>query len=85
MSPAQLERHNKLVHNGEYTENYLPHCSEIISSEYREEENHYYVITPYQDDKSLRSEMARNTFTELDKARILLDVGSALSLSLIHI
>lgn len=79
MSPAQLERHNKLVHNGEYTENYLPHCSEIISSEYREEENHYYVITPYQDDKSLRSEMARNTFTELDKARILLDVGSALS------
>lgn len=82
MSPVQIEKHEKLVHNGEITEDFLPdNTGVIIKSRFESEENHYYVITPYQDDRSLRSEMARNTFTELDKIQILLNVAEALSLA----
>lgn len=82
MSPMQLEKHGKLVKNGEITEEFLPdNTGVIIKSKYQSDDDHYYVITPYQDDRSLRSEMARNTFTELDKIHILLNVAEALSLA----
>lgn len=79
MSPKQIETHNKLVKNGEITEDILPDVGVIIKNQFITEDNHYYVITPFQDDRSLRSEMARNTFTELDKIQILMDVSEALS------
>ena len=79
MSPRQLDTHNKLVQNGEITEDHLPNIGVIIKSQFVTDDDHYYVITPYQEDRSLRSEMARNTFTELDKIQILLDVAEALS------
>lgn len=82
MSPGQIQTHENLVKNGEYTQEFLPdHSAVIIKSEFEEDENHYYVKTPYQDDRSLRSEMARNTFTELHKIQVLLDVTEALSLA----
>ncbi len=82
MTPSQLEKHNKLVQNGEISERFLPdHAGVIIKSNYQRDEEHYYVITPYQDDHSLRCEMMRNTFTEVDKIQILLDIAEALSLA----
>lgn len=80
MSPMQLDKHNKLVQNGRISEDSLPDgTAVIIKSQFIEEENHFYAITPYMDDHSLRSEMKRVTFTDMDKVKILLDLAQALS------
>ncbi len=79
LSPVQLERYQKLVQNGRISEDYLPDSTAVIvKSQFIEDDNHYYVITPYMDDKSLRAEMKHNTFTDFDKVKILLDVSEAL-------
>ena len=86
LSPLQLERHNKLVHNAEMSEESLPSSSLIIKSHCQtsEDGNHYYVISDYMEEHSLRSEMQRNTFTDKDKACILIDLAEALSLAHEH-
>ena len=83
LSPLQLERHNKLVHNAEMSEESLPNSSLIIKSHCQtsEDGNHYFVISDYMEEHSLRSEMQRNTFTDKDKACILIDLAEALSLA----
>ena len=86
LTPMQLERHNKLVHNAEMSEESLPASSLIIKSHCQtsEDGNHYYVITDYMEEHSLRSEMQRNTITDKDKACILIDLASALALAHEH-
>lgn len=83
LSPIQLERHQKIVHNGEMSETALPASPHIIKSHFQtsEDGNHYYVITEYMEENSLRSAMQRNTFTDKDKVMILLDIAQALSLA----
>lgn len=83
LSPLQLERHQKLVHNGEMSEQALPSSPNIIKSHCQtsEDGNHYYVITEYMEEHSLRSVMQRNTITDKDKVMILLDIAKALSLA----
>ena len=57
----------------------------LLSSKSRcqtsEDGNHYYVITDYLEEHSLRSAMQRNTFTDKDKIMIILDLGKALALA----
>ena len=83
LSPIQLDRHNKLVHNAEMSEELLPASPLIIKSRCQtsEDGNHYYVITDYLEEHSLRSAMQRNTFTDKDKVMIILDLGKALVLA----
>lgn len=83
LSPLQLERHNKIVHNGQASEMALPSSSLIIKNHCQtsEDGNHYYVITEYMEEHSLRSALQRNTFTDKDKVMIILDVAKALSLA----
>ena len=82
LSPLQLDRHQKLVHNGQASEEALPSSSLIIKSHCQtsDDGNHYYVITEFMEERSLRSEMQRNTFTDKDKVMIILDIAKALSL-----
>lgn len=83
MSPMQLERHNKLVHNAEMSEESLPASPLIIKNKCQtsEDGNHYYVISDYLEEHSLRSAMQRNTFTDKDKVAIILDLAKALALA----
>lgn len=83
LSPLQLDRHQKLVHNGQASEIALPSSSLIIKSHCQtsEDGNHYYVITEYMEERSLRSVMQRNTMTDKDKVMIILDIAKALSLA----
>ena len=83
LSPLQLDRHQKLVHNGQAGETALPSSSLIIKSHCQtsEDGNHYYVITEYMEERSLRSVMQRNTMTDKDKVMIILDIAKALSLA----
>ena len=83
LSPMQLEKHNKIVHNAEASELALPSSSLIIKSHCQtsEDGNHYFVITEYMEERSLRSAMQRNTFTDKDKVMIILDIAKALSLA----
>ena len=83
LSPMQLDRHNKIVHNAEASEQALPTSSLIIKSHCQtsEDGNHYYVITEYMEERSLRSAIQHNTFTDKDKIMIILDVAKALSLA----
>lgn len=86
LSPMQLERHNKLVHNAEMSEETLPSSPLIIKSHCQtsEDGNHYYVITDYMEDRSLRSAIQRNTFTDQEKVSIILDLARALALAHEH-
>jgi len=86
LSPIQLERHNKLVHNAEISEEQLPTSTVVIKSHCQtsEDGNHYYVISEFMEEHSLRSEMQRNTFTDKDKACILIDIADALSIAHNH-
>ncbi len=81
MTPQQLDRHNKLVHNAEMSEESLPASPLIIKNKCQtsEDGNHYYVISDYMEEHSLRSEMQRNTFTDKDKIVIILDIARALA------
>lgn len=83
LSPIQQMKHMKIVHNAEASEAALPSSSLIIKSHYQtsEDGNHYYVITEYMEERSLRSAMQRNTFTDKDKVMILIDIAKALSLA----
>ncbi len=83
LSPLQLERHNKLVHNAEMSEETLPTSPLIIKNKCQtsEDGNHYYVISDYMEEHSLRSEMQRNTFTDKDKIVIIIDLAKALALA----
>ena len=83
LSPIQLDKHNKIVHNAEASEMKLPVSSLIIKSHCQtsEDGNHYYVITEYMEERSLRSAIQRNTFTDQDKVKILIDIAKALSLA----
>ena len=83
LSPMQLDRHNKLVHNAEMSEELLPASPYIIKNRCQtsEDGNHYYVISDYMEEHSLRSEMQRNTFTDKDKISIIIDLAKALSLA----
>ena len=83
LSPLQVDRHQKLVHNGQASETALPTSSLIIKSHCQtsEDGNHYYVITEYMEERSLRSVMQRNTMTDKDKVVIILDIAKALSLA----
>lgn len=81
MSQKELERHRKLVHNGEVSQDKLPSVACIIKSVCRTSEDgtHYYVRSDFMEEHSLRAEMIHRTFTDLDKIKILLDVAQALS------
>lgn len=83
LSPLQLEKHQKIVHNAEASEQSLPTSSLIIKSHCQtsDDGNHYYVITEYMEERSLRSVIERNTFTDKDKVMIILDIAKALSLA----
>lgn len=83
LTPLQLERHNKIVHNGQASEMALPSSTLIIKNHCQtsEDGNHYYVITEYMEEHSLRSAIQRNTFTDKDKVMIILDIAKALSLA----
>ena len=83
LSPLQLDRHQKLVHNGQASEEALPSSSLIIKSHCQtsDDGNHYYVITEFMEERSLRSMMQRNTMTDKDKVMIILDIAKALSLA----
>ena len=83
LSPLQLERHKRIVHNGQASEMALPSSTLIIKNHCQtsEDGNHYYVITEYMEEHSLRSAIQRNTFTDKDKVMIILDIAKALSLA----
>ena len=83
LSPMQLQRYQKIVHNAQASEQALPSSSLIIKSHFEtsDDGNYYYMITEYMEERSLRSAMQRNTFTDKDKVMILLDIAKALSLA----
>lgn len=81
MTSAELERHNNRVHNAQISLECLPSSPNIVKMECRESEdgNHYYEKSEYMEDHTLSAEMRRQTFTEYDKVKILLDVAKGLS------
>lgn len=83
LSPIQLDRYQKLVHNAEASESALPTSSLIVKShcQLSDDGNHYYVITEYMEERSLRNAIQRNTFTDKEKVMIILDIAKALSLA----
>lgn len=79
-SPAELERYQLKVQNTMLAQEQLPASPYIVKADCRisDDRMRYYEKSDYMDENTLRSELRRRTFTQMEKAKILHDIAHAL-------
>lgn len=82
-SPAELQRYQLKVQNTMLAQEKLPTSPYIVRAECRISDDgmRYYEKSDYMDENTLRSELRRRTFTQMEKAKILHDIAHALQIA----
>lgn len=82
-SPAELQNYQLKVQNTMLAQDNLPPSPYIVKAECRVSDDgmRYYEKSDYMDENTLRSELRRRTFTQMEKAKILHDIAHALQIA----